>query len=450
MYNQKEFPMRYLYLIVFWVLAVYPSFGQGKANLSSAEIAEIRGAARKLVETHLNDLLNTIASDGMGEISRRVVLVNSFLPSESQIFDGPGVIIEDDTNPEYTIKKSGFPDLKVQTYLENLNTFYTKSENYSIKITGVYVSEVMQGPNFPYVLVHYNSYFTNTRRNQTNTKYAPVNRTAELKAEKIGNQWKVLITGIRYFREATAATAVVNAPVKKAEAPPANQPVQTSPPPTSQNTQKEPVKSPATKTQTPVEKTEPVVPETKNQEKLSPPGNPPADKKEVVSKPAEKSPELVPKKSTEAMNALEIKAQKYQKQSLMYKGGAGLAVVGAVATYFVLNSSYSGYKTAIKKNNTSLETWWNANDVNGRPNGQNFGSIDNYKAQPKSLIAYATPGIYIAGAAIVGGAALWIVGSSSSKKAKDLKKQLSTGKLSISPHAAWSQRYAGLSIRYQF
>lgn len=440
--------MRYLYLSAFWALALFPAFGQSTANLSDEDVREIRGIARKVVETHLNDLLNTIASDGIGEISRRVVLVNSFLPSENQIFDGPGVIIEDDINPDFTIKKSGYPDLKVQTYLENLNLYYTKSENYSIKFTGIYVSDVMQGPNFPYVLVHYNSHFTNTRKNQESKKYAPVYRTAELKAEKIENQWKLLITAIRYYKEPAPATTVAKPPVKKPDTAPARQSVQTTPPPAAQNTKEEPVKPTVAKTQMPVEKTEP---DTKTQEKPTPPQtNPPVEKKEADTKLAEKSPELVPKKSNEATRDLEIKAQQYKTQSLLYRGGAGLAVVGAAATVFILNSSYGDYKSGIEQSNSNLESWWNATDANGRPNGQNFGSIDNYKAQPKSLITYASPGIYVAGAAIVGGVVLWIVGSNSNKKGKELKKQLNAGNFFVSPQAGWSQRYAGLSIRYQF
>ncbi len=437
--------MRYLYASLLWAAALFPAFGQSPPVLSIEDKKEIRGEARKIIESHLNDLLNSIASNGIGEVGRRAILYDSFMPNESQIFSNNNVIVEDDINPEFTISKAGYPDLKIQLYLENLNLMYTKSENYSIKFTEIFVTDVMQGPNSLYVLVHYKSHFTNTNKNRPNVKYAPVNRTAELSAEKINNQWKVLITGIRYYKEPPKGTPVAKAPVKPADAPTAKP---TATPTTKPAT--EPAKQSGTKIPPAPVKTEQAVAETKPQEKTMGPSNPPAERKEPVTKAAEKSPELVPERTAKGSRELDIKAEKYRKQSLLYRAGAGVAVVGAVATFFVLNSSYGEYKSDIEQNNTTLETWWNATDANGRTNGQNFGSIDTYKAQPKSIAAFGTPGIYVAGAAILGGAVLWIVGSGSSRKAKDLRSQTSLKNIYMSPQASLSHRYAGLTVRYKF
>ncbi len=159
---------------------------------------------------------------------------------------------------------------------------------------------------------------------------------------------------------------------------------------------------------------------------------------------------MVPEKQDAALTALETKAAKYKRQAILIKSGSGLAVVGAVATYFVVNTAYTDYKAGVEKINAELQTWWDAQDAAGRINGQNFGDVENFKAQPKSIVAFGSPGIYFVGAGIVAAGVLWVVGSGSSRKAKDLSNQLKQKKLSLSPQLSAPNRYAGLQVRYSF
>ncbi len=433
--------MRYLYLTIFWGMALLPAFAQTSPDLTEDDKREIKAEAKKVIETHLSDLLNTIASDGMGEQGRKLIMANSFIPSENQIFD-INSIIEDDVNPEFTINKKGYSDVKVQRYLENLNLFYTKSGENSIKITEVNVTDVKKGPEYPYLLVHYKSQFTNVHRNKPTLKYAAILRTAELKAEKVDKQWKVLITGIRYYKEPIAENTAAKVPAKqtKPTTPPATKPAEQVAQKPKEVKKTEEAKE--AKTQPVVTKTETPVTSPAKQESL-----PVAAKQEEVVKPAQKSPELVPQKTSPAIRDLELQAAKYKKQTTLFRVGAGAAIVGAAATFVIVNGAYGDYKSQLEKSNSELDSWWNSDN-----NGNNFGDIENYKAKPKSLIAFGSPGIYFVGAGVIAGGVLWFMGSGSNKKAKDFKNQIEQKRkqLSITPQISGSQRYAGIYLRYQF
>jgi len=444
--------MRFLYSILFGFISLGSALGQVATNILASDALEIRAEAKKVIETHLNDLLNSIVSSEMGQQGRRLIIVNSFIPGENQIFT-LNAIIEDDSSPEYTSSGKGYTDLKVQTYLEKLDLFYAKSAEYSIKISEVNVTEVKQGKESPYVQAHFRSHFTNAHRNKPTLKYSPVLRTAEMTAEKIDNQWKVLISGIRYYKEAIPETTVAKMsanPTRQQATIPAKPVAEQT---TAQKTKPAETEVPKeTKPQPVAVKTEREVPPVTKPEPVAAQPNPSVTQvpdKTEINKNSEKTTAPVPEKQDAALKALETKAVKYQRQGVLIKSGSGLAAVGAVATYFIVNTAYTDYKAGVEKSNAKFQTWWDAKDASGRVNGQNFGDVENFKAQPKSIIAFGSPGIYFVGAGIVAAGVLWAVGSGSSRKAKDLHNQIKQKKLSLSPQAGWSQRYAGFSLRYQ-
>lgn len=427
--------MRYLYLTLFLGMAWLPAFAQ--TELSEEDKREIKAEAKRVVETHLSDLLNTVASNGMGEQGRKLIMANSFIPSENQIFD-INSIIEDDTSPEFTINKKG-ADVKVQRYLENLNLFYTKSEQNSITISEVNVTDVRQGQEYPYVLVHYKVVFSNLHRNKPNLKYVPVLRTAELRAEKVDKQWKVLITGIRYFKAPVAEAPVAKVAEKPAKPAPKPSKTAVTQKPKEEKKQTEPA---VAVTPAPAKPEQPAVTTPKSEPVAAAP-----EKKPEVVRAAEKSPEIVPQKMTPAIQELELKVAKYKKQATLFRVAAGAAVVGAAATFVITNGAYGDYKSQIEKTNADFETWYAADG-----HGANFGDVNDHKAKPKSIIEFGSPGIYFVGAGVIAGGVLWFMGSGSNKKARDFRNQLEQKRkqLSITPQLSGSQRYAGLHIRYQF
>ncbi|MCF2502427.1 hypothetical protein L0663_03495 [Dyadobacter sp. CY107] len=470
--------MRLIFTTCFYLAVQALTFAQTQ-ELSPADIKEIRAEARKVVEVQLNDLLNTVALDNITESNKQLLIYDSYLPSQNQVFYGDKAMVEDDINPDNTVKKSG-PDLPIRKYLDDLKLYYNKSPKYSIKITEVSVGQVQQ-KEYPYVQVTFKTLFTNTHRQKT-TKYENVYRVAELRADKPDKQWIVLITRIGYYQPlantvASAPTVAATAPVvasapatvkkpeetKKVEE--VKKPASAAPEKTQVTAvaNKEPDNAPkkeapaksTVKEEVPVaELKKPEVSEKKEAPKTEPKKETPA-----TVKPAEKSPEMVPTapkdRRTVTLNAelasLEKKAAKYKRESTLIRAGAGIAVVASIATGVILYGAYNDYKSEIDKNNAAFDRWYDT-EVGGVRNGERFNSRASYHAKPNSLISYASPGIFVAGAGIIAGGVLWFIGSKSAKEAKRYNKLLEQKRkqIVVSPQWNGTQRYAGVHLTYQF
>ncbi|SKB47388.1 hypothetical protein [Dyadobacter psychrophilus] len=474
--------MRLIFTTCFCLLVQALAFAQTQ-ELSPADIKEIRAEARKVVEVQLNDLLNTVALDNITESNKQLLIYDSYLPSQNQVFYGDKAMVEDDVNPDNTVKKSG-PDLPIRKYLDDLKLYYNKSPKYSIKISEVAVGQVQQ-KEYPYVQVTFKTHFTNTHR-QKATKYENVYRVAELRADKPDKQWIVLITRIGYYKPSAstvAAAPVATAPVvasapvvvkkpeetkkmedakkpeepkKQASAVPEKTPVTTVANKEPDNATKKEVPAKSTiKEEVPVaELQKPDVSEKKEVPNTEPKKEAPA-----TIKPAEKSPEMVPTapkdRRTATLNAelasLEKKAAKYKRESTLIRAGAGIAVVASIATGVILYGAYNDYKSEIDKNNAAFDRWYDT-EVGGVRNGERFNSRASYHAKPSSLISFASPGIFVAGAGIIAGGVLWFVGSKSAKEAKRYNKLLEQKRkqIVVSPQWNGTQRYAGFHLTYQF
>ncbi|WP_026629678.1 hypothetical protein [Dyadobacter alkalitolerans] len=476
--------MRLIFITCFCFAIQALTFAQ-TPELTPADIKEIRAEARKVVEVQLNDLLNTVALDNITESNKQLLIYDSYLPSQNQVFYGDKAMVEDDVNPDNTVKKSG-PDLPIRKYLDDLKLYYNKSPKYSIKISEVSVGQVQQ-KEYPYVQVTFRTHFTNTHRQKT-TKYENVYRVAELRADKPDKQWIVLITRIGYYQPsanttAAAPTATAPAPVvasapvavkkpeeikkpeetKKPEEPkktvsavPEKTPVTAVANKETDNTPKKeaPAKS-TVKEEVPVaELKKPEVSEKKEAPKAEPKKEAPA-----TVKPAEKSPEMVPAtpkdRRTATLNAelvsLQKKAAQYRTKSTLIRAGAGIAVVASIATGVILYGAYNDYKSEIDKNNAAFDKWYDT-EVGGVRNGDRFNSRASYHAKPNSLISFASPGIFVAGAGIIAGGVLWFVGSKSAKEARRYNKLLEQKRkqIVVSPQWNGAQRYAGVHLKYQF
>jgi hypothetical protein len=268
----------------------------GAQTLTRRDADEIRVLAREKVKG-LNDLLNAIANEDLSNYERRYLMMNSYMPSNDQIFINDGVIVEDDVDPKHKISAPGL-DTPIEKYLSNFDLFYVKSETNTIEFTNLVVSDV-KVEKYPFVKVFYTEHFKG-KSNKDNTPYQPIARVAELRADKSGNDWFVFLTRIA-FNSADIAKSV---------------PVTPKPSATYDSLQR---------------KKEPVVSQA-------------SDRKPVAKPEDAKEGERVFKELNKPDQAAAANARKWGAIKL----GAGVAALafGAV-TYSMLNKDYKDYKKRI-------------------------------------------------------------------------------------------------------
>ncbi|GAB3644288.1 hypothetical protein [Spirosoma arcticum] len=153
--------------------------------------------------TNLLELLSLLTSTIPNEPERDKIIKDSYLPNSAQIFYNDAVVIEDDINPTRVISKNT-TDLSVDRYLKNLVIFYSKADTSTIKFTRVVTSSLIEGKSYLYVKVFFTSVFSgkynDQNNNQVDVSYQPVQRVAELRAEKAGGRWRTFIVRLGFLQ----------------------------------------------------------------------------------------------------------------------------------------------------------------------------------------------------------------------------------------------------------
>ncbi len=184
-----------LFLVGFWA----KSLAQKPTGINTKDELEIKLLAKQTVENGMLDLLNNITTQGVADDDIRFIIQNAFMPNNSQLFYDSEVQVEDDTRPQNTIEKRGKP-LTVESYLTNLANFYRKTDNWSIQMSKVSMSEIKMG-DYLYLKVYFEIYFGSRTNDMDSTiAYQPVMREAELQAKKKDGQWQVYISRIGFYR----------------------------------------------------------------------------------------------------------------------------------------------------------------------------------------------------------------------------------------------------------
>ncbi|GHB52081.1 hypothetical protein [Persicitalea jodogahamensis] len=156
---------------------------------------QIRALAREKVKA-LSDLLNAIANEDLTTYDRKYVILNSYMPSNDQLFFNDGVIVEDDIDPAHTAPAAG-SDAVIDRYLSNLDLFYQKSTTNTIEFSNIVVGDVKAGEKYPYVKVFFTSEFKGKHKSIT-TPYKPTQRVAEFIAASVDDEWIVYITRLAF------------------------------------------------------------------------------------------------------------------------------------------------------------------------------------------------------------------------------------------------------------
>lgn len=171
---------------------------------------QIRGLAREKVKA-LNDLLNAIANEDLTTYDRKYVVLNSYMPSNDQLFFNDGVIVEDDIDPAHTAPAAG-SDVVVDRYLSNLDLFYQKSTTNTIEFSNIVVGDVKAGDKYPYVKVFFTSQFKGNHKS-INKPYKPTQRVAEFIAASVDDEWIVYMTRLAFQSPTAMQDNIATLPV---------------------------------------------------------------------------------------------------------------------------------------------------------------------------------------------------------------------------------------------
>jgi hypothetical protein len=322
-------------------------WAQDLSSLTDGDKKEIKALARRLIATDYRGLLNTVVFEGASAFQINQVIENAYLPNNEQLFYDDGSIIEDDINPNNNTKGG---DLAVSRYLANLSIFYKKTDNETIFFSDISTSEIKKSKNdYLFILVHFKSEF---KGQHTTTKpYQPTLRVAEVRIEKEKGQWKLYLTGIRFF---------VSEPL--------------------------------------------IIAPTRSDSTTKPDSvtiRPKALPTSIVVKPQTQKPVDI------LQNQLATQRARYKKSSTLWGVAAALSAIGSIATYYVLDKSYSDYKTKAS-NNDDYKYWQSLSK------DPSLGQL----SPPLSFSAFAQPGIY---GVYLGAAASIVSCSFSIAKAKKVK-----------------------------
>ena len=193
--------------IVICGLLAFSFFGANAQPIARRDNEEIKLLATRKVEKGLNDLLNTLSFEDIGEFERKSIITDSYSSSVNKLFYNAEVIIEDDIQPDH-VSSQNVLDLPVDKYLTNLDLFYTKSIDRTIALTDFSVSNLKKA-DYYYVKVFFTSLFKGKNK-QLPKEYQPTKRVAEVRAERNGKKWAVSISRVAFVAANDSVSSVQN------------------------------------------------------------------------------------------------------------------------------------------------------------------------------------------------------------------------------------------------
>jgi len=197
---------RKLFFAILFCGLVSPRLLHSQDSLTAKDAGEINYRAELLVN-ELKDLLNTISNSQIGINETKELIVNSFSNSKNKIFYDSAALIEDDLNP--LIRNSdGSKDLRIASYLNNLDLFYEKSDMPSIDFDNIKVSNIKRG-EYLYVKVYYSSMFKG-KNTLHDSLFGRNYRVAEIRVERKDRKWIGAIVHIGFYPANDIAIDTIN------------------------------------------------------------------------------------------------------------------------------------------------------------------------------------------------------------------------------------------------
>ncbi|MET4075077.1 tetratricopeptide repeat protein [Hymenobacter sp. UYCo722] len=195
-----------------WLLLalLLPVTGWAQEKVSKRDAAEMSLQAEAKVED-LQTLLNSITFNDVIDSDMLSYKKDSYTPTRNQIFVDGNVIVEDDTDPDYSNNTT--KDLIVSKYLDVLDLQYVKTADFSILFSKIQVSKIKKKQYF-YVKVTFEEVFSSTNKLNGKT-YQPRMREALVQLVNQGNgKWQALIAGLTFYEPSSADAAITEEDVQ--------------------------------------------------------------------------------------------------------------------------------------------------------------------------------------------------------------------------------------------
>lgn len=206
--------MRLLLFSLFFSLTLISPICVHAQTISPKLEQEIQRKAQATIGT-FEILMNVLADETTLDVDKLRAISNSYdASSVHRIFWDEKVIIEDDYSDPSLVDYTNAVDRTVETYLSNLDAFYTLSPLPSIVFSNIKTGKLKIDNNVM-VRVYFESQFKNPHH-KNKTPYQKTQRVATIRAQKVGVSWLTFIAGVSFFQPADSAEFFPrSAPVKK-------------------------------------------------------------------------------------------------------------------------------------------------------------------------------------------------------------------------------------------
>jgi len=188
------------FLSTFLCFLATMAFALAQDRLTLEDVTNIRFAAAQTLGG-LPQLLNNISNGQLEDGTRLEDIVQSYRAGHRfQIFFDKTIVIQNDLDTSATNGE----DVSIERYLESFDTGYPKSDDNTIKIDGVTLSNVKKNDAFGYyILIKYESKFDRPG-------YKVKTREALLRLDRSSLKWKALIANLYFYDQAKPITSDQN------------------------------------------------------------------------------------------------------------------------------------------------------------------------------------------------------------------------------------------------
>ena len=182
-------------LITFLACLFLAGLSTAQSRLNDSDKKVIRDGAMTLVE-HFAAVLNIIG-DPTSTASAIQSARDKVLYGDNRIFDNPEVIIENDLNQALAEKggSNGLTDCSIDTYLTQFGLILKGSSYNIVTFSDIITGPISESKKEIMVNVYYRSKINVT--DPAGMPYGTVNRYAIVRADRVNNEWKKFIVGIR-------------------------------------------------------------------------------------------------------------------------------------------------------------------------------------------------------------------------------------------------------------